>query len=51
MLRKISHPNIVSLHDIIVEQNAVYIIEEYCEEGDLGFHMLRRNRIKRSHYP
>jgi serine/threonine protein kinase len=35
MMKSLAHPNIIALHEIIEEENWAYIIEEYCEEGDL----------------
>lgn len=29
-MKSLSHPNIVSIHEIIIENDFVYIIEEYC---------------------
>lgn len=28
----------------------MYLIEEYCEEGDLAYHMHRRCKYKKKHY-
>lgn len=50
MLKSLKHPNLVNIHEAFIEQNYVYLIEEYCEEGDLAYHMLRRSRNKRKHY-
>lgn len=32
-----SHPNIVGFVDLIQEENEVYLITEYCEEGSLSY--------------
>lgn len=31
MMKGLSHPNIIALHELIEEDKWVYIIEEYCE--------------------
>lgn len=49
-MKTIRHPNIVGFHDIIMEKGRIYLIEEYCEEGDLGFHIRRQIKKKRSYF-
>ena len=34
-LRKISHPNIVNIHEIFEDTHQYYIMSEYCEGGEL----------------
>ena len=34
-LRKISHPNIVNIHEIFEDSHQYYIMSEYCEGGEL----------------
>lgn len=50
MMRAIKHPNIVAFHDLIVEKEHLYLIEEFCEEGDLHFHIRRQIRKKRTYF-
>lgn len=41
------HPNLISLHDLIHEGYFLHQIEEYCEEGDLNYHILRQRKLNR----
>jgi len=38
----LNHPNIVLLHDSIIEEDKAYIFMEYAEKGDL-FHLITRS--------
>ncbi|KAJ8532989.1 hypothetical protein K7X08_015878 [Anisodus acutangulus] len=42
ILQKISHPNIIRLHDMIEEQGKIYIVLEYCRGGDLSMYIQQR---------
>ncbi|GBM75040.1 Serine/threonine-protein kinase PLK4 [Araneus ventricosus] len=33
--KKLDHPNIVKLHDVVMGNDAIYLILEFCEEGSL----------------
>ena len=46
-MRTLSHPNILSLHEILWEDPWTYVIEEYCEEGDLEYHLKRQIHTKK----
>lgn len=46
-MKGLSHPNIIALHEIIEEDKWAYIIEEYCEEGDLQYHLKRQIKVKK----
>ncbi|CAI9780116.1 unnamed protein product [Fraxinus pennsylvanica] len=39
ILKKINHPNIIRLHDMIEEYGKMYIILEYCRGGDLSMYI------------
>lgn len=39
ILRKINHPNIIRLHDMIEEVGKIYIVLEYCRGGDLSMYI------------
>ena len=30
-MKTLKHPNIIALHELIVDQQWAYVIEEYCE--------------------
>ena len=34
----------------MVEKNNIYLIEEFCEEGDIGFHIRRQIKKKKSYF-
>ncbi|XP_073135424.1 serine/threonine-protein kinase ATG1c isoform X2 [Henckelia pumila] len=42
ILKRINHPNIIRLHDMIEESGKIYIILEYCKGGDLSMFIQRR---------
>lgn len=39
VLKNLSHPNIVSYYNSFCEKNILIIVMEYCEEGDMAFHI------------
>jgi NIMA (never in mitosis gene a)-related kinase len=39
LLKNINHPNIVRYVHSMIENRILYLILEYCEEGDLGQHI------------
>ncbi|XP_073290239.1 serine/threonine-protein kinase ATG1c-like [Primulina huaijiensis] len=43
ILKRINHPNIIHLHDMIEESGKMYIILEYCKGGDLSMFIQRRH--------
>ncbi|KAL3639496.1 hypothetical protein CASFOL_017403 [Castilleja foliolosa] len=46
ILKRINHPNIIGLHDMIEETGRIYIVLEYCKGGDLSiFIQQRQGRI------
>ena len=36
ILENLNHPNIVKIYDVIETLNNVYVITEFCKEGDLA---------------
>ena len=42
MLKNLSHPNIVSYKGSFVDKSLLMIIMEFCEVGDLAFHIKKR---------
>ncbi|KAK3151157.1 hypothetical protein QOZ80_3AG0242460 [Eleusine coracana subsp. coracana] len=45
ILRRISHPNIIALHDSMKDHGKIYLILEYCRGGDLHAYLQRRRRV------
>jgi serine/threonine-protein kinase ULK/ATG1 len=48
IMKMVSHENIVKLHDIYQTSNNMYIITEYCEDGDLYHFLLQRKKLPES---
>lgn len=44
LLRDLKHPHIVSYRDSFIDEGILIIIMEYCEEGDLAFHIKRKRQ-------
>ena len=46
ILRKLSHPSVVRYYDHIVDNDSahLYVITEYCANGDLGA-LIQRHKI------
>jgi len=42
LLKNLSHPNIVGYKTSFISRGLLVIIMEYCEVGDLSFHIKRR---------
>lgn len=42
LLKNLSHPNIVAYKTSFISRGLLVIIMEYCEVGDLSFHIKRR---------
>ncbi|KAL6520950.1 hypothetical protein OROGR_017519 [Orobanche gracilis] len=42
ILKRINHPNIIRLHDMIEEPGKIYIVLEYCKGGDLSIYIQQR---------
>ncbi|CAA6656784.1 unnamed protein product [Spirodela intermedia] len=45
ILKKIEHPNIIALYDIIECPKTIYIVLEYCRGGDLSMYIQRHGRV------
>jgi Serine/threonine protein kinase len=43
LLKRLQHPNIVSYKDSFYESGLLIIIMEYCEVGDLAYHVKQKN--------
>ena len=44
LMKNLKHPNIVEFHESFIEDGLLYIIMEYCEEGDLSHHIKRNKK-------
>ena len=42
LLKNLDHPNIVSYKESFLENRYLIIVMEYCEVGDLSYHMKRK---------
>ncbi|XP_042000684.1 serine/threonine-protein kinase ATG1c-like isoform X1 [Salvia splendens] len=42
ILKRINHPHIIRLHDMIEEPGKIYIVLEYCKGGDLSMYIQQR---------
>ncbi|KAI4341850.1 hypothetical protein MLD38_026524 [Melastoma candidum] len=45
ILKKINHPNIIRLHDIIEVPGKIHLVLEYCKGGDLSMYINRHGRV------
>ncbi|KAG0469310.1 hypothetical protein HPP92_018638 [Vanilla planifolia] len=45
ILKRIKHPNIIAMHDIIEASGRIYLILEYCRGGDLSLYIQRHGRV------
>jgi serine/threonine-protein kinase ULK/ATG1 len=44
-LRALSHPHILRTIEILMTKNNVYIMTEFCENGDLQQHIKKQGRL------
>lgn len=42
IMQNLKHPNIVRLFDVIETQNNIYVITEYCPDGDLESQLTKK---------
>ena len=45
IMKMVSHENIVKLHDIYQTTNNMYIITEFCEDGDLYHYREKKKKL------
>lgn len=45
ILKRITHPNIIQLHDIIEKPGKIHLVLEYCKGGDLSMYLQRHGRV------
>ena len=48
MITSFSHPNVISVSEIIENQHNFYIIMEYCQEGELFHYIVQKRKLKES---
>lgn len=49
LLKQLKHPHIVEYIDSFIEDGFFIIVMEYCEEGDLAYH-IKKMREKKQHF-
>ena len=50
ILKRIRHKNVIQLYEIIESKSNLYIVMEYCENGDLCTYMCERQKNKKISY-
>ena len=45
ILKRVSHPNIIKLYEFYSDENDYYLINEFCNEGDLCKHCLSMKKL------
>ncbi|KAL5550255.1 hypothetical protein UlMin_000431 [Ulmus minor] len=45
ILKRVNHPNIIRLHDIIEAPGNIHLVLEYCKGGDLSMYIQRHGRL------
>jgi serine/threonine protein kinase len=45
LLKRFNHPNIVKFKDVLSSKNSLYIITEFCKNGDLK-ELIKRKKFK-----
>ena len=48
IMKMVSHENIVKLHDIFQTSNNMYIITEFCGDGDLFHYLEKKKKLSES---
>lgn len=43
LIKKLDHPHIIKIHEILEDSEFVYLVQEFCKEGDL-FEFLNKNK-------
>lgn len=44
-MKKVDHPNIVKLLDVYQTSNNMYIVTEFCQNGDLRNYLRKKRKI------
>jgi 5'-AMP-activated protein kinase, catalytic alpha subunit len=45
ILKKVRHPNVIQLYEIIETEKELYMIMEYCNGGELFDYIVRHTRL------
>jgi len=45
ILSKFKHPNVVELYEVLNSKRSLYIIMEFCQDGDLKKYLKQRGRL------
>ena len=45
ILKNLSHPNVIKIHKICENANYIYIVTEFCENGELFDYILKRGHL------
>ena len=45
ILNKFKHPNIVHLHEVLNSKRSLYIIMDYCKDGDLKKYLRNKKKL------
>lgn len=46
ILKKVRHPHVVQLYEMIENNDYLYLIMEYCSGGELFQHIVKNRRLK-----
>ena len=46
ILKRIKHPNIVQLYEIVENETEIYLIMEYCSGGELFDYIVSKQRLR-----
>ena len=46
ILRKVRHPNVIQLYEIIETQTRLYLIMEHCPNGELFEYITSKQKLK-----
>lgn len=45
ILKKVRHPNVIQLYEIIETETELYLIMEYCSNGELFDYIVKHQRL------
>jgi serine/threonine-protein kinase ULK/ATG1 len=48
ILKRFKHKNIVEFVDAIEEENYIYVVTQYCEDGDLSEYLKENKKLSES---